>query len=160
MSFKEFCSYLFKNVCALENKMSTGFRFSQSEINEILNSSKKENIKYFETLAKMPKLSAFDIGFLLSSTNLSEDKIEILKKAQSMYKEEEFKAHGQTFSDFVFRVGANIDKLSMDNLEIFKELVQCKNEIYDFSKALDNPIKYTHMRKKEPVFAFRTVLVK
>ena len=54
----------------------------------------------------MPELTAFDVSYLLSSVSLSMEKIEILKKASSLYKEDEFKAQGQTFSDFVFRIGA------------------------------------------------------
>ena len=107
----------------------------------------------------MPELTLFDVGYLMSSVNLTIEKIEILKKASSLYKEEEFKAQGQTFSDFVFRIGANIDNLNMENLEVFKDLVQCKNELYDFTKALQNPIKYKHARKKEMRFAFQNVFV-
>lgn len=159
MGFKSYFKRVFRNLTALENKMQTGFRFSQSEINEIISTSKKENLRFFENLARMPELTAFDVSYLLSSTNLSEDKIEILKKASSLYKEEEFKAQGQTFSDFVFRIGANIDNLNMENLEVFKDLVQCKNELYDFTRALQNPIKYTHLKKKEVGFAFQNVFV-
>ena len=159
MGLKNYFERVFKNLTALENKMQTGFRFSQSEINEIISSAKKENLQYFESLAIMPELTLFDVGYLMSSVNLTIEKIEILKKASSLYKEEEFKAQGQTFSDFVFRIGANIDNLNMENLEVFKDLVQCKNELYDFTKALQNPIKYKHARKKEMRFAFQNVFV-
>ena len=107
----------------------------------------------------MPELTAFDVSYLLSSVKLSMEKIEILKKASSLYKDDEFKAQGQTFSDFVFRIGANIDNLNMENLEVFKDLVQCKNELYDFSNALQNPIKYKHHKKKELQFAFQNVFI-
>jgi len=159
MGLKNYFERVFKNLNALENKMQTGFRFSQNEINEIISSAKKENLQYFEHLAKMPELTAFDVSYLMSSVDLSEEKIEILKKASSLYKEEEFKAQGQTFSDYVFRIGANIDNLNMENLEVFKDLVQCKNELYDFTKALHNPAKYKHFKKKEPCFAFQNVFV-
>ena len=159
MGLKNYFERVFKNLTALENKMQTGFRFSQSEINEIISSAKKENLQYFESLARMPELTLFDVEYLMSSVNLTIKKIEILKKASSLYKEEEFKAQGQTFSDFVFRIGANIDNLNMENLEVFKDLVQCKNELYDFTKALQNPIKYKHARKKEMRFAFQNVFV-
>ena len=159
MGLKNYFERVFKNLTALENKMQTGFRFSQSEINEIISSAKKENLQYFESLARMPELTLFDVGYLMSSVNLTIEKIEILKKASSLYKEEEFKAQGQTFSDFVFRIGANIDNLNMENLEVFKDLVQCKNELYDFTKALQNLIKYKHARKKEMRFAFQNVFV-
>ncbi len=107
MGLKNYFERVFKNLSALENKMQTGFRFSQSEINEIISSAKSENLQFFENLARMPELTAFDVSYLLSSVKLSMEKIEILKKASSLYKEEEFKAQGQTFSDFVFRIGAD-----------------------------------------------------
>ncbi len=47
----------------------------------------------------------------------------------------------------------------MENLEVFKDLVQCKNELYDFSKALQNPIKCKQTRKKELQFAFQNVFI-
>lgn len=159
MSLKNYFERVFKNLSALENKMQTGFRFSQSEINEIISTSKKENLEFFEGLARMPELTAFDVSYLMSSVHLTIEKIEILKKASSLYREEEFKAQGQTFSDFVFRIGANIDNLNMENLEVFKDLVRCKNELYDFTNALHNPIKYSHTRKKELSFAFQNVFV-
>ena len=92
MGLKNYFERVFKNLTALENKMQTGFRFSQSEINEIISSAKKENLQYFESLARMPELTLFDVGYLMSSVNLTIEKIEILKKASSLYKEEEFKA--------------------------------------------------------------------
>ncbi len=70
-----------------------------------------KNLQFLKSLARMPELTAFDVSYLLSSVSLSMEKIEILKKASSLYKEDEFKAQGQTFSDFVFRIGANIDNL-------------------------------------------------
>ena len=159
MSLKNYFERVFKNLSALENKMQTGFRFSQSEINEMISSARNENLQFFESLARMPELTAFDVSYLLSSVSLSMEKIEILKKASSLYKEDEFKAQGQTFSDFVFIIGANIDNLNMENLEVFKDLVQCKNELYDFSKALQNPIKCKQTRKKELQFAFQNVFI-
>ena len=159
MGLKNYFERVFKNLTALENKMQTGFRFSQSEINEIISSAKKENLQYFESLARMPELTLFDVGYLMSSVNLTIEKIEILKKASSLYKEEEFKAQGQTFSDFVFRIGANIDNLNMENLEVFKDLVQCKNEIYNFARALQNPVRYKNSKTKESQFAFQNVFV-
>ena len=150
---------VFKNLTALENKMQTGFRFSQSEINEIISTSRKENLPFFENLARMPELTAFDVSYLMSSVNLSLDKIDLLKKASSLYKEEEFKGQGQTFSDFVFRIGANIDNLNIENLEVFKDLVQCKNEIYNFARALQNPVRYKNSKTKELQFAFQNVFV-
>ena len=159
MGLKNYFERVFKNLTALENKMQTGFRFSQSEINEIISSAKKENLQYFESLARMPELTLFDVGYLMSSVNLTIEKIEILKKASSLYKEEEFKAQGQTFSDFVFRIGANIDNLNMENLEVFKDLVQCKNEIYNFARALQNPVRYKNSKTKELQFAFQNVFV-
>lgn len=158
MTLKDYFSRVFRNLNALENKLQTGFRFSQSEINEIISSAKKENVKYFETLARMSELTAFDVSYLLSSVELSEEKIQILKCASKLYDDKEFKAQGQTLSDFVFRIGANIDSLNMNNLQVFKELVQCKNELYDFSEALQNPIKYKNTNKCHKVaFAFENV---
>ena len=138
MSLLSFLKEVFSSANHMDTTIKTGFKFSQEEVREIVSTSKPENLKYFETLAKMPNLKTFDISFLLSKTNLDDEKIEIIKKAQELYKEEEFQAHGQTCSDFIFRVGANLEYLNMNNIEIFKELVKCKNELYDFKKALQN----------------------
>ena len=119
--------------------------------------TKKENLKYFEVLAKMPNLKYFDISFLLSQTNLSDEKIEIIKEAQKIYNDEEFKANGQTQSDFIFRVAANLDYLNSDNINVFKELVKCKNELYDFKDALLNPVKYLVRNESKVGYAFERI---
>ncbi len=160
MSFKNFiqsvCSALFSTECGINSR----FRFSQSEINEILSNANKENLKYFEQLAKINELSAFDVSFLMSNVKLDENKISIIRHACTLYDEREFCAQGQTFSDFIFRVSANINYLSDDNLDVFKELVQCKNELYDFSNALKNPIKALHKKSCAKLsYAFENVFV-
>ncbi len=153
---------LFKELTSLlenyDNSIKTGFKFTQKEIKEIVSVSKKENLKYFEVLAKMPNLKYFDISFLLSQTNLNDDKIKIIEEASKLYNEEEFNANGQTRSDFIFRVGANLDYLNMENLEIFKELVKCKNELYDFKEVLTNPMEYLNFKQEKKVgYAFETI---
>lgn len=158
MDLIKFIRTLFQNLSYVENKIQTGLKFGQGELNEILKTAKDENVKYLQRLSQINRLSAFDVSFLLSSTSLDEGKIDVIKRAAQMYDEEEFKQVGQTFSDFIFRVGANIDMLNYDNLEIFKELVNCKNEIYDFTNAMKNPIK-PKKRKKEFGYAFNKVLV-
>ena len=128
MSLLSILKDLFNSINHMDTTIKTGFKFTQEEVKEIISTSKPENLKYFEVLAKMPNLKSFDISFLLSQTKLDDEKIEIIKKAQELYREEEFNAHGQTCSDFIFRVGANLEYLNMNNIEIFKELVKCKNE--------------------------------
>ena len=157
MSLLSFLKEVFSFANHMDTTIKTGFKFSKEEVREIVSTSKPENLKYFETLAKMPNLKTFDISFLLSKTNLDDEKIEIIKKAQELYKEEEFQAHGQTCSDFIFRVGANLEYLNMNNIEIFKELVKCKNELYDFKKALQNPMHYLNHHEAKTGYAFERI---
>lgn len=157
MGFLSFLKELFNNAENVNSGIKTGFRFTQKEIKEIVSVSKKENLKYFEVLAKMPNLKYFDISFLLSQTNLSDEKIEIIKEAQKIYNDEEFKANGQTQSDFIFRVAANLDYLNSDNINVFKELVKCKNELYDFKDALLNPVKYLVRNESKVGYAFERI---
>ncbi|MDO5436697.1 MAG: hypothetical protein Q4F80_00670 [bacterium] len=157
MSFLSILKELFSAINNVESGVKTGFRFSQKEIKEIVAISKKENLKYFEVLSKIPNLKYFDISFLLSQTNLDDEKIEIIKEAQKIYNEEEFKANGQTRSDFVFRVAANLEYLNMENIEVFKELVKCKNELYDFKYALENPVQYLTREETRVSFAFERI---
>ena len=140
-----------------EDSIKTGFRFSQKEIKEIVAVSRKENLKYFEILAKMPNLKYFDISFLLSQTELNDERIAIIEEAQKMYNDEEFRANGQTRSDFIFRVAANFEYLNLENIEVFKELVKCKNELYDFGSALQHPLDYLVVKEKKVGFAFQNV---
>lgn len=160
MGLKGFIESVAKLVFSTECKISSQFRFSQNEINEIISNAKKENIKYFESLSKIRELSAFDVSFLMSQSTLDERKIAIIASASKMYDEKEFNSLGQTFSDFIFRVSANINLLNESNLDLFKELVQCKNELYDFSNALKNPIKAKAARNRNKMaYAFENVFV-
>ena len=157
MGFLSFLKELFNSAENVNNGIKAGFRFTQKEIKEIVSVSKKENLKYFEVLAKMPNLKYFDISFLLSQTTLNDEKIEIIKEAQKIYNDEEFKANGQTQSDFIFRVAANLEYLNADNIGIFKELVKCKNELYDFKNALLDPVKYLVQNESKVGYAFEKI---
>ncbi len=158
MSFISSLKELFDGIKNIDNGVKTGFRFSQKEVKEIVQVAKKENLKYFEVLAKMPALKYFDISFLLSKTTLDDEKILVLKEAQKIYNEDEFKANGQTQSDFIFRVAANLEYLNMENIAVFKELVKCKNELYDFKNALLNPVEYlVHNNEKRVGYAFENI---
>lgn len=157
MGFLSFLTELFNSAENVNNGVKTGFRFTQKEIKEIVSVSKKENLKYFEVLSKMPNLKYFDISFLLSQTTLNDEKIEIIKEAQKIYNDEEFKANGQTQSDFIFRVAANLEYLNADNINVFKELVKCKNELYDFKDALLNPVKYLVQSEAKVGYAFEKI---
>ena len=157
MGFLSFLKEVFSNINSVDNGIKTGFRFTQKEIKEIVSVSKKENLKYFEVLSKMPNLKYFDISFLLSRTTLNEEKIEIIKEAQEIYSDEEFKANGQTQSDFIFRVAANLEYLTVDNINVFKELVKCKNELYDFKDALLDPVKYLVHNESKVGYAFEKI---
>ncbi len=157
MGFLSTLKELFGLVKSMDNTIKVNFRFSQKEITEIVAVSKKENLKYFEVLAKIPNLKYFDISFLLSQVSLDDYKIEIIKEAQKIYNDEEFKANGQTQSDFIFRVAANLEYLNMENIEVFKELVKCKNELYDFKSALENPVLHLVEKETKMGYAFEKI---
>lgn len=144
-------------VCNVDRGINVKFKFTQKEINEILSVSKAENLKYFKVLSEMPNLKYFDISYLLSQTELNDEKIEVLKEAQKIYNDEEFKANGQTRSDFMFRVASNLEYLNMDNLGIFKELVKCKNELYDFKNALLSPSEFLVPKERKLKIAFEHI---
>ena len=147
-------SYLGK----IEGKIEAKSRFSTNEVNEILSAAKEENVPFMSTLMNINKLSAFDISLILSRSNLNLDKIEVIKKAVSLYSDEEFKAQGQTFSDFISRVCANLEALDMGNIDYFKEIAVLRAEIYDFTNLLKKPMKNTH-KETSYQFAFERVLV-
>ncbi|MBE7706955.1 MAG: hypothetical protein E7Z91_06920 [Cyanobacteria bacterium SIG30] len=157
MNFIQFCKKIAESLNSIENQINESSRFSSRELSEILQSAKKENLSYLQSLAKINKLSAFDTSFLLSSVNLNPERVAIIKKAVSMYNEDEFQGQGQTLSDFIFRVAANIELLNEANLELFKELAQCKTDVYDFAKILKNPAKHLIKQKHEMQFAFQKV---
>lgn len=160
MGLKGFIQGVLSAVFSADLSINSKFRFTQREINEIISTAKKANLKYFEQLSKIKELSAFDVSFLMSNVELNNYKIQIIKHACLMYDEKEFCALGQTFSDFIFRVSANINYLNESNLDIFKELVQCKNELYDFSDALKNPLRaMCKKHDRKPAYAFQNVFV-
>ncbi len=160
MNICDFLKTVFHGVSVLDEQVKTKFKFSQNELNEIIQTSKKENLKFLGEIYKITQLTSFDVSFLLSSVSLSPEKIDLLKRAVEIYDEHDFKAQGQTMSDFIFRVAANIDLLSEVNLDVFKELVQCKNEVYDFTNIMKNPTKHLGAKKKADFkFAFQRVIV-
>ncbi len=158
MNFKKVITNLFSVLFSTECRINSEFRFSQNELNEIISNSKKENLKYFKSLSNIKQLSAFDLSYLMSNVTLDEKKISIIKHACRLFNEKEFQSLGQTYSDFIFRVSANINYLNDDNLDLFKELVQCKNELYDFAYALKNPLRVLNKKcDKSFSYAFENV---
>ena len=157
MDFIKFCKSILCKMDNLESQISIKSRFTTREFSEILQTARRENVNYLEQLSRITKLSAFDMSFLLSSVKLNPERIAIIKQASEMYKESEFQEQGQTFSDFIFKVAANIELLNNENLELFKELAKCKNDVYDFGKVLKNPTKYLAKQTHEMKFAFEKV---
>ena len=158
MAFVKFLQKLVRDFSAFEGKVKdSACGLSQSELNNVLCQAKGENVKFLEKLSKIHGLSAVEIGFLLSNIDLDDDKIETVKKAAEIYNEEEFTLSGQTFADFMFRVCVNIDMLNCSNIEMFKELAQYKNEIYDFANAFKNPKKLGRKKQTQVAYAFERV---
>ena len=91
MNLMNFVKMLQGLVFSTEAGINTKFRFSQSEINEILANANKENIKYFESLANIKELSAFDVSYLMSGEKLDERKIEIIKAACKIQRQCEYR---------------------------------------------------------------------
>ena len=155
---KKFISELMSYLGKIEGKIEAKSRFSTNEVNEMLASANKENVPFMNTLMNIKKLSAFDMSLILSGSKLNLDKIEVIKKAVSLYSDEEFKAQGQTFSDFISKVCANIELLDMGNIDYFKEIAVLRAEIYDFTNLLKKPMKNSY-KQASYQFAFERVLV-
>lgn len=155
---KKFISELMSYLGKIEGKIEAKSRFSTNEVNEMLAGANKENVPFMNTLMNIKKLSAFDISLILSGSKLNLDKIEVIKKAVSLYSDEEFKAQGQTFSDFISKVCANIESLDMGNIDYFKEIAVLRAEIYDFTNLLKKPMKNSY-KQASYQFAFERVLV-
>jgi hypothetical protein len=79
-------------------------------------------------------------------------------KSTKMYNDEEITPRGKLSADLISEIAANIDYLNNTNLELFRELVQCQNEVYDFTQILKNPMKYRKHCVREIEFAFEKVL--
>ena len=160
MGLKKFIGNLFQAISHLEEKIEFNQRFSQSEINEILSNSKSENMRFLVDLLKIKSLSAFDISYILSLDNLNEEKIATITQASKLYSAEEFTEQGQTFSDFISKVCANLDMLNSSNIDYFKELALIKSELYDFTALLKNPTQILQKAQHKENFEFVRVLVK
>ena len=155
-----FIKNVLKGLNEIEQNLNAESRFSKSQLNEIMQNTRKGNFQFLHSLLKINALSAFDLSYILSSIDLNEKKVNIIKHAVDMYKESEFSGQGQTISDYVFKVASNINLLTETNLDVFKELAQCKSDIYDFTKALKNPSRYIKKKEESKAqFCFSTVLV-
>ena len=159
MLVMKFFKKIFEEFFLFEEKIEDSFLgLSHTEMHGILRHARASNVRFLEQLVAMRHLSAVEIGFLLSEIELDDEKIETIQKATEIYKEEDFVQHGQTFTDFIFRVCVNIDMLNCSNIEMFKELTNCKNEIYDFANAIKNPLKFRQRRKNKPAYAFEKII--
>ena len=159
MGFKKVIGKIFQAIANLEEKIEFNQRFTQSEINEILSNSKAENMRYLVDLLKIQNISAFDVSYILSLDNLSESKVETIVQASKLYSSEEFTSQGQTFSDFISKVCANLDMLNSSNIDYFKELALLRNELYDFTALLKNPTQILQKAQHKENFGFVRILV-
>ncbi len=159
MDLKKVIGKLFQAIANLEEKIDFNQKFSQSEIKEILSNSKSENMRYLVELMKIQNISAFDVSYILSLDNLNEAKINTIIEASKLYSAEEFTSQGQTFSDFISKVCANLDMLNSSNIDYFKELALLRNELYDFTALLKNPTQILQKVQHKEKFEFVRVLV-
>ncbi len=159
MGLKEIIGKVLQTINHLEEKIEFNQRFSQSEINEILSNSKSENMRYLGDLLNIKNISAFDVSYILSLDNLNEEKISTIVQASKLYSSEEFTSQGQTFSDFISKVCANLDMLNSSNIDYFKELALLRNELYDFTALLKNPTQILQKVQHKENFGFVRVLV-
>lgn len=157
MNFLNYCKEILSEVEKLEGKITENNRFSMREFKEILEISKTENRTFLKDVMAIKSLSFFDVSFLMSNVALTKQKIDTIKTAIGLWDANSFKAQGQTLSDFIFRVCANLDIVNSDNLDVFKELAKCKNDVYDFKNLMRNPQKYIKNEAKAPKFEFVTV---
>lgn len=159
MGLKNFIGKLFQAIYNLEEKIEFNQRFTQSEINEILSNSKSENMRFLVDLLKIKNLSAFDVSYILSLDNLNDEKITTITQASKLYSAEEFTSQGQTFSDFISKVCANLDMLNSSNIDYFKELALLRSELYDFTALLKSPAEAIQKAQNKENFEFVRVLI-
>ncbi len=160
MAIFKFFQKLTKDLSLFEVKVKdSSYGLSRNELSNILRHARSENVKFLGKLVDIHCLSAVEIGFLLAKIELDNEKIETIKKAAETYNEKDFVQHGQTFTDFMFRVCVNLDMLNCSNIEMFKELTNCKNEIYDFANAVKAPLKSRQRKRDKSAYAFERVYI-
>lgn len=159
MDFKKVIGKIFQTIANLEEKIDFNQRFSQSEVKEILSNSKSENMRFLVELMKIQNISSFDVSYILSLDNLTESKINTIIEASKLYSAEEFTSQGQTFSDFISKVCANLDMLNSSNIDYFKELALLRSELYDFTALLKKPTQILQKAQHKEQFEFVRVFV-
>ncbi len=103
--------------------------FKKDEIEDILNFSKLENKKYLYQILSIKNISAFDAGYIMNKLSLNDEKIKILNLALNKYENDSEINQSESYSDFLFRIVRNIEKLEKRNVKFLKEIYSCKNNL-------------------------------
>ena len=111
--------------------------FKKDEIEDILNFSKLENKKYLYQILSIKNISAFDASYIMNRLSLNDEKIKILNLALSKYENNSEINQSESYSDFLFKIVRNIEKLEKGNAKFLKEIYNCKNN-HDNLKLLVN----------------------
>ena len=110
--------------------------FEKEEIQDILKLSKSENRKYLYQILSIKNISVFDAGYIMSKLNLDDNKIKILNLALSKYNENDI-AKDESYSDFLFRIVRNLEKLEKRNAKLLDEISKCKDNLDNFKIFVD-----------------------
>lgn len=154
----DFLRNIFAEISQVERNLSLNSRFSSSEILEMVQIAKKENLPFLQELVRIKGLTTLDISFLLMNVKLTKERIATIKEAILLYDEEKFKKMGQTFSDYIFKIVSNIEVLENESLSVINEIIQIKNDVYDLKKFFNRKTPLKRNPKRNSDFAFEKVL--
>ena len=121
-------------------KFKSTKKITDLEKQEILNSlscSKNDNKKYLHQILSIKDISVFDIDYIMNNLNLNDNKIKIINLALNMYEKSKYIKETESYSDFLFRIVRNIEKLEKRNTKFLKKIENIKINIENLKSITD-----------------------
>ncbi len=133
--------------------------FSKDDIENILCNAKTKNKKYIYQILRIRNITVFEAGYIMNRLDLTSDKIRLLNLTLMQYEKRPEIFACESYSDFLFRIVRNMEKLDNEMSEAEKDMAEIRISIDNFSKYVEYLISNSiFMQKKQRQgYVFSTV---
>ncbi len=110
---------------------------SSEVLDLILQTSKKENVKYLDSILNIKDVSDFDAEFIMSRLKLNDFVVNLINAASLEYDKRRDICKKSTYGDFLYRIVRNIEILENINYDCVEELDDIGLNLKKFKLTLE-----------------------
>jgi len=110
---------------------------SSQTLDDIIKSSKRENIKYINNVLNIKGVSDFDVDFIMSRLNLNPSVISLINEALEQYGKKAKTCDFLSYNDYLFKIIKHVELLENTPHKLSKDLIENKISFRAFKAVLN-----------------------